>query len=124
LLSQSRTMQVSVSNLSPQQRHITWASFFNTRNNMFGFRNGKGAIVANGAHVADTLQCVHCGCHWIPVTGSGQKRGWCTACVGPCCGKEGCMTCIPFEAKLEIEEGTRKHGDKYFTEYVRLLQKS
>lgn len=81
---------------------------------MFGLKNGKGAIVQNGEHIADTAQCVHCGAHWVPKKGSGIQRGWCMSCNGVCCGKKECMECVPFEAQLEIAEGTRKRGDKYF----------
>lgn len=81
---------------------------------MFGLKHGKGAVVQNGQHIADTLQCVHCGRHWVPLKGSGTRRGWCSACSGVCCGNEACMVCIPYEARLEIMEGTRKQGDKYF----------
>ena len=52
----------------------------------------------------DTLQCVHCGGHWLVEPGSGIKRGWCTLCSGPHCGGQGCWTCTPFERRLEQEE--------------------
>ena len=54
---------------------------------------------------AGTLQCVHCGCHWIPVKGSGKVRGFCERCNGPVCGRE-CAKCVPNEQMLEnIEQG-------------------
>lgn len=88
---------------------------------MFGFKHGVGAVIVGGRHVADTIQCVHCGMHWIPKPGSGTKRGWCPTCKGPCCGKDFCMKdCIPYEARLEIEEGTRGPGDIYFDRYMLL----
>lgn len=89
---------------------------------MFGWKNGKGAVIIGGEHKADTLQCVHCGCHWLPKPGSGTVRGWCSSCKGPVCGKEPCNTCIPFEASLEIQEGTLNKG-KYFEAYLRQLDK-
>lgn len=56
----------------------------------------------------DTLQCVHCGGHWIVVVGSGRKRGWCKHCQGPLCGKRQCMErCYPLEKRLDDME---KHG--------------
>lgn len=52
-----------------------------------------------------TLQCVHCGGHWIPLPGSGRVRGFCQRCMGPVCGP-GCAECIPEEQMLEnIEKG-------------------
>lgn len=52
-----------------------------------------------------TLQCVHCGGHWIPQPGSGRVRGWCSNCHGPICGP-GCVVCVPTEQLLEnIERG-------------------
>lgn len=54
---------------------------------------------------ADTLQCRHCGRHWIVKPGSGAKRGWCLKCSGPLCGRRDCMTeCLPFEKRLELYE--------------------
>ncbi len=52
-----------------------------------------------------TLQCVHCGGHWVPRPGSGIQRGWCSRCNGPICGA-GCVDCVPTEQLLEnIEHG-------------------
>jgi len=58
---------------------------------------------------ADTLQCVHCGMHWIVEPGSGRRRGWCTKCNGPLChSKELCtVMCYPLEKRLDDVE---KHG--------------
>lgn len=47
-----------------------------------------------------TLQCVHCGGHWVPKPGSGRVRGWCMNCNGPICGA-GCKDCVPTEQLLE-----------------------
>lgn len=52
----------------------------------------------------DTLQCVHCDCHFEVQPGSGRTRGFCTKCMGPTCGHEGCHACAPFERKLEMLE--------------------
>lgn len=54
---------------------------------------------------AQTLQCVHCGGHWIPQPGSGRLRGFCMRCNGPICGPD-CQECVPVEKLLEIMEGT------------------
>lgn len=52
-----------------------------------------------------TLQCCHCGGHWIPRPGSGITRGWCGNCNGYVCGP-GCAACVPVEVMLEnIEKG-------------------
>jgi len=53
-----------------------------------------------------TLQCVHCGGHWEVKPGSGRVRGFCMNCNGHVCGPR-CSECVPFEKRLEIEEGTR-----------------
>jgi hypothetical protein len=63
-----------------------------------------GIIILNGAVVATTKQCVHCGTHFIPVKGSGKVRGWCMKCHGVTCGALNCCTCVPFEKKLELIE--------------------
>ncbi len=54
---------------------------------------------------ADTLQCVHCGCHWMVEVGSGKVRGYCQRCNGPVCGPK-CRACVPAEQRLEnMEKG-------------------
>lgn len=49
---------------------------------------------------ADTAQCVHCGAHWVVVTGSGTIRGYCYKCMGPFCGPK-CEPCRPTEKLFE-----------------------
>lgn len=52
-----------------------------------------------------TLQCCHCGGHWVPQPGSGRVRGWCMLCSGPICGP-GCAKCVPTDLYLtNIEKG-------------------
>lgn len=54
---------------------------------------------------ADTLQCVHCGCHFAVEPGSGKIRGYCGSCNGPTCGPK-CQACVPVDQLLEnIEQG-------------------
>jgi hypothetical protein len=54
----------------------------------------------------DTVQCVHCGRHWIWKPGSGRRRGWCSLCNGITCGKKKCDRCVPIEQWLEnVEKG-------------------
>lgn len=55
----------------------------------------------------ETLQCVHCGCHWVPKPGSGSVRGFCMRCAGVTCGAKACDPCVPFEARIEIMEGAK-----------------
>lgn len=73
---------------------------------MFGRRNSKqsGGVVIGGKHVGYTIQCVHCGGHFISRPGSGKKRGYCLACDGITCGKPPCMAHIPYEAKLDYND--------------------
>lgn len=66
-------------------------------------KHASGAIIVDGMHVADTMQCVHCGHQWIPVKGSGKKRGFCLNCGGVTCGSHQCETkCESFEKKLDL----------------------
>lgn len=52
-----------------------------------------------------SVQCVHCGGHWIPQPGSGKIRGFCMRCNGPICGP-GCQECVPTDLLLEnMEKG-------------------
>lgn len=55
----------------------------------------------------ETLQCVHCGMHWVRQPGSGIKRGFCLKCMGVTCGKEACDECVPYEARIELMEGAK-----------------
>lgn len=63
-----------------------------------------GILMLNGAVVATTKQCCHCGNHFAMIKGSGKKRGWCMKCHGITCGALGCCKCVPFEKKLELFE--------------------
>lgn len=72
-----------------------------------------GGILSDGIQVASTIMCCHCGAHFVSQRGSGIKRGYCLNCSAITCGKEPCMTCIPFEAQLEIMEGNQRTIRKY-----------
>lgn len=88
---------------------------------MFGFRHGKGAVVNSGQHVADTLQCAHCGMHWVTKPGSGKERGWCMRCHAPLCGKAPCFEdCLPYEARIDIMDS--KVLDPKYLELANKLQ--
>ena len=67
-------------------------------------RKEHGGVVVDGRQVADTLQCVHCGRHWVPEPGSGKVRGFCRCCMGPTCGAQKCDACLPFEKRLDLYE--------------------
>ena len=45
----------------------------------------------------DTIQCAHCGKHWIFSPGSGRERGWCTKCYSFTCGEKKCDICTPYK---------------------------
>jgi len=67
----------------------------------------SGTILMDGKEVGHTMQCKHCGNHYLSIRGSGRRRGFCMFCFGVTCGRAQCDPCIPFEAKLEIVEGKR-----------------
>jgi hypothetical protein len=73
--------------------------------------NNHGGIVIDGRQVADTLQCCHCGGHWVPVKGSGKVRGFCMLCNKVHCGSKECSSsCTPFEKRMEqFEAGKRRN---------------
>lgn len=60
-----------------------------------------GAIVVDGHQIADTIQCCHCGSHFVSVKGSGIDRGFCMLCKAVTCGKKECDPCYPFEKRME-----------------------
>ena len=54
----------------------------------------------------DTVQCCHCGGHFISTPGSGKRRGFCCNCAHTTCGRPGCDHCLPHEQWLEnMEQG-------------------
>ncbi len=71
-----------------------------------------GHILIDGIEVAMTLQCCHCGSHWVHyrshlvINSNGPKRtrGFCTKCMQVTCGRKECDPCIPFEQKLDMYE--------------------
>lgn len=54
-----------------------------------------------GTKELDTLQCVHCGCHFAVLPGSGRQRGWCLLCQGPTCDPACSKECVPYEQWLD-----------------------
>ena len=67
-------------------------------------RSPHGGCMLDGVHVADTLTCCHCGFVWIPMKGSGRKRGFCLKCMGVTCGRSECLDCLPQEKFLDMME--------------------
>lgn len=69
-------------------------------------RNPHGTVIitheSGAVEERDSLQCCHCGLHWVVQPGSGRVRGWCMNCVGPHCGSEHCTkNCQTVEQFLE-----------------------
>lgn len=88
-------------------RLVAWLGFKGTPK---AVRKPDGYSKTTGPHGeivdCDTLQCRHCGSHWEVVVGSGRLRGWCSRCLGYCCGRPECFVCIPIEQRLQnIEAG-------------------
>lgn len=68
----------------------------------------SGAILVDGKHIADTIQCKHCGGHFVHQRGKAATRGWCFKCNGMLCGQKRCMkSCIPTEVELSTMEKGR-----------------
>ena len=68
--------------------------------------HGYVQIVGDGPLVErDTLQCCHCGGHWMVIPGSGRTRGYCLKCAAVHCGGQGCWECRPYQ-KI-VDEGRR-----------------
>jgi hypothetical protein len=56
----------------------------------------------NGKEVAATLQCPHCGGHFVSRKGSGHRRSFCFNCKEVTCGAPACVSgCTPFARGLE-----------------------
>ena len=62
-----------------------------------------GVLLVDGREYASTLQCRHCGGHFVHRKDRGD---WiCLKCNGVVCGKKDCVIeCIPFEKKLDLFE--------------------
>ena len=67
-------------------------------------RKQHGALISNGIEVATTLQCPHCGGHFISYKGSGIQRTYCLKCSGVTCGRPECYECFPIEKQLDMAE--------------------
>ena len=70
-------------------------------------RSPHGVIVIDGQEVASTLQCPHCGQHFVSSKGSGATRSFCMVCKGVTCGGQDCLNHETWQAKLERMERGR-----------------
>lgn len=77
-----------------------------------------GGLIIGGIQVATTLQCPHCGGHFVSQKGSGKRRAFCIRCKAITCGKHVCDVCIPIEAKLEHTEGSKTLYDDKIKELL------
>lgn len=68
-------------------------------------RKPHGLIFVNGKEVATTLQCPHCGMHFVSRKGSGHRRAYCYKCSAVTCGSRACDTCTPDAAQFEQFQG-------------------
>ena len=69
-------------------------------------RRPKGYILRDDVEIAQTMQCCHCGAHFIYRKGSGTVRGFCRRCMDITCGAPACNPCRPFEEQLrELDRG-------------------
>lgn len=64
-------------------------------------RRSHGAFIVDGKEVGCTLQCPHCGAHFLSVRGSGKRRTFCMHCMAVTCGDPRCDPCKPLEKLLE-----------------------
>lgn len=64
-------------------------------------RRPHGIVIVDGKEVATTLQCPHCGGHFVSRKGSGHRRAWCTKCQAVTCGSHACDACRPWLEGLE-----------------------
>jgi hypothetical protein len=71
-----------------------------------------GGVLLDGIQVASTLQCPHCGAHFVSIPGSGKRRAWCTRCRAVTCGELPCDQCVPIEARLDHAEGRKTRYDE------------
>jgi hypothetical protein len=58
-------------------------------------RKPHGIVIVNGQEVATTLQCCHCGMHYVSRKGSGIRRGFCLRHMQVTCGQQKCVECKP-----------------------------
>lgn len=64
----------------------------------------SGIILVNEYEVASTVQCKHCGGHFVHRRNTGIQRGWCFNCAGSTCGQGKCRECMHFKKKIGLYE--------------------
>jgi hypothetical protein len=69
----------------------------------------SGYIIIDGKVVAETIQCCHCGAHFVSVKGSGHIRGYCLKCGSMTCGAAACDPCRPKEYQLDLAEKAERN---------------
>ena len=84
----------------------------------------SGVFIVDGNEAGHTLQCCHCGAHYVSIRGSGIRRGFCKLCNQVTCGKEVCNMCVPFEEKLNIMEGKKLKDSKYGDTVKRIVSEN
>lgn len=50
-----------------------------------------GVLLSENADIAQTVQCCHCGCHFLYIKGSGKFRSHCIECNRMTCGGYYCL---------------------------------
>lgn len=65
-------------------------------------RQPHGLIFVNGKEVATTLQCPHCGGHFVSRKGSGHRRTFCLKHMAVTCGAPACDPCTDLERLLGL----------------------
>ncbi len=65
-------------------------------------RHAHGIVISNGKEVATTLQCPHCGGHFISKKGSGHRRTFCTYHMGVTCGERDCDPCPRLAGEIKL----------------------
>ena len=71
-------------------------------------RRAHGAMMSDGMEIASTLQCCHCGSHFLSKKGSGARRTFCFKCMEVTCGRYECDPCFPYEKQMEMMERSRR----------------
>lgn len=68
-------------------------------------RRPSGHLLLDGQQVADTVQCCHCGRHWVMLRGvEATLPHYCSRCDALVCDRPACRVCVPAERQLEIRE--------------------
>jgi len=66
-------------------------------------RKASGCITIDGQEAADTIQCEHCGLHFVWTVELLKRGVWCRNC-GLTCGRPECLECVHWRKKFEQAE--------------------